>query len=164
MLDIQSEDLGNKQNRIVYLTGGSELETAFSEKQQDDLYCLEDQSWWFRYRANVILVLLNRFFEKNRLILDIGGGNGYTTLRVKNSGYDVALIEPSIEACRHAVERGISKVYCGTVDENSIPDESIEQMMLLDVLEHIEDDGAFLKLLYQKATKGGYFVDNCPSL
>ena len=56
MLDIQSEDLGNKQNRIVYLTGGSELETAFSEKQQDDLYCLEDQSWWFRYRANVILV------------------------------------------------------------------------------------------------------------
>lgn len=131
--------------------------TAFSKKQQDDLYSLEDQSWWFQYRARVIIGLTDHFLKKEKLTLDIGGGNGYTTAQLKESGYEVGLIEPSAEACRHAAHRGISKVYCGVIDKDNTADGSIEQMMLLDVLEHIEDDEEFLRLLCQKAARGGVF-------
>lgn len=136
------------------------IETAFSKEQQDDLYCLEDQSWWFRYRSIVIIKLLDCHFDKEKMTLDIGGGNGYTTLQAMKSGYRVGLMEPSAEACRHAMERGIPNVCCGTLNECSMADGSIEQMMLLDVLEHIEDDEDFLKLLCHKAAKGGVSVNN----
>lgn len=72
----------------------------------------------------------------------------------------MGLIEPSAEACRHAAHRGISKVYCGVIDKDNTADGSIEQMMLLDVLEHIEDDEEFLRLLCQKAARGGYFIND----
>ena len=136
------------------------IETAFSKEQQDDLYCLEDQSWWFQYRSVVIIKLLDCYFDKEKMTLDIGGGNGYTTLQAMKSGYRVGLMEPSAEACRHAMERGIPNVCCGTLNECSMADGSIEQMMLLDVLEHIEDDEDFLKLLCHKAAKGGVSVNN----
>lgn len=69
----------------------------------------------------------------------------------------MGLIEPSAEACRHAAHRGISKVYCGVIDKDNTADGSIEQMMLLDVLEHIEDDEEFLRLLCQKAARGVFY-------
>lgn len=137
--------------------------TAFSKEQQDNLYCLEDQSWWFRYRSTVIIKLLDVYFDKEKMTLDIGGGNGYTTLQAMKSGYRVGLIEPSAEACRHAMERGIPHICCGAVDECNMADSSIEQIMLLDVLEHIEDDKAFLKLLCHKAVKGGYLLITVPA-
>ena len=43
---------------------GNEVETAFSEEQQNRLFSIEDKSWWFGYRAKVILMLLNKYFSK----------------------------------------------------------------------------------------------------
>ena len=57
------------------------------------------------------------------------------------------MIEPSLRACANALKRGVKNIYCGTIDENSIRDGSVDQMMLLDVLEHISDHKKFMKLL-----------------
>lgn len=137
------------------ITNENALTTAFSAEQQDGLWDLEDGSWWFQYRASVIVSAMDRFFDKNQLTLDVGGGNGYTTACAMKAGYEMGLIEPSVEACQNAIKREIPNVNCGVASDESIVDYSINQVLLLDVLEHIEDDEGFLELLGQKIVRGG---------
>lgn len=73
------------------------------------------------------------------------------------------MIEPTLAACRHAARRGIDKVCCGTVSQESIRNDSIDQFLLLDVLEHIEDDDAFLSLLHKKTTEAGCCLITVPA-
>ena len=43
---------------------------------------------------------------------------------------------------------------CGTVVDDIVNDECINQLLLLDVPEHADDDERFLKLLYKKMARG----------
>lgn len=138
-------------------------ETAFNDDTQDGLLQLEDDSWWFIYRAGVIIGQMKKYFDKNVLTLDIGGGNGYTSGKAQECGFRMGIIEPSPEACRNAHRRGISEVNCGAVTESSVVDGSVGQMLLLDVLEHIRDDEEFLKLLRRKLSDSGKLLVTVPA-
>lgn len=138
------------ENTIYIAT--SHADTQFSAEAQDTLFATEDTSWWFQYRAQVLIDMAERYFVRETETLDIGGGNGYTTSRMQEKGFRTALLEPSYEACRHAKARGISRVFCGTLDDFEEP---ILQCMMLDVLEHIEDDAGFLRALRTKMSAGG---------
>lgn len=75
----------------------------------------------------------------------------------------MALLEPSPAACRNAKRRGLRTVICGTLEEETVIDDSMEQLLLLDVLEHIEDDGAFLRTMYRKLAPGGRVLLTVPA-
>ena len=132
-------------NDGIYICEDEKPNTAFVEETQDKLFELEDNSWWFQYRSKIILSMMDRYFTKNSFTLDIGAGNGYTSACAAHSGYMMGIIEPSISACRHAKMRGLSPILCGTVTEDSILDNTIDQALMLDCLEHIEDDNSMLK-------------------
>ena len=137
--------------------------TAFSDSIQDGLAALEERSWWFKYRATVVEFIINRYMNKGDMIWDVGAGNGYTTLFIQNKGYCVATLEPSFEACRNAQKRGIMNIHCGTLDREGIIDGSMESIMVLDVIEHIEDDSGFLKLMYDKLSSGARALITVPA-
>ncbi|MBQ4225981.1 MAG: methyltransferase domain-containing protein [Oscillospiraceae bacterium] len=146
-----------------YTDSENTVSTAFSADQQNGLLALEDDSWWFSYRAQVITGKMDQFFDRSKLTLDIGGGNGYTSARAQKEGYRIGLIEPSYSACMNAKHRGIETVCCGSVTDDSIYDSSVDQMLLLDVLEHIKDDRSFLRLLRKKLKRKGLILITVPA-
>ncbi len=147
----------------IYLCDEARPDTAFTDESQDRLFELEDKSWWFQYRGRVILSLMNHFFSKDELTLDIGGGNGYTSSFVARSGYNVGVVEPSFSACRNAKKRGLDPVLCGAVTEDSVLDDGMGQALMLDCLEHIEHDDDMLRLLGEKIKKGGTLLITVPA-
>lgn len=149
--------------RGIYTAKDIVTATAFDDAIQEGLRAIEDDSWWFEYRAEVILRLMERYFRKDRMTLDIGGGNGYTSGKAQQNGWKMGIIEPNPKACLNAEQRGISEVCCGAVTESSVLDSSVYQMTLLDVLEHIEDDEGFLKLLCRKLVPGGRLLITVPA-
>ena len=162
-MDLLKKDKWQVSDLGIYVSNEAVTGTAFTDDMQDELWNLEDDSWWFQYRADVIIGLIDRFFDPKGMILDIGGGNGYTSSVAKKRGYNVGLIEPSSQACIHAKKRGIENVYCGTVSDDKINDGSIEQFLLLDVLEHVGDDREFAKLLYKKTANNGMCIITVPA-
>lgn len=144
----------------IFVKEGTTITSAFSKEMQDALFATEDTSWWFQYRAQVLIDMAERYFSRDIEILDIGGGNGYTTSRMQQAGFRTALLEPSYAACLHAKQRGIPRCFCGVLDEY---DEPIQQCMLLDVLEHIEDDSGFLRSLSLHTSMGGKILFTVPS-
>ena len=150
-------------SRGIWRAKVSNIDTAFDDAAQDGLLSLEDDSWWFSYRADVIISQMNKYFSVDKLTLDIGGGNGFTSHMAQLKGFRAGVIEPSPKACYNAKMRGLEEVCCGAVTDTSVKDGSVEQMLLLDVLEHIEDDKAFLKLLNRKLADNGKIIITVPA-
>lgn len=137
-------------------------ETVFSDEIQDILFQMETNSWWFQYRAKVITGLMSSFFDKKTQTIDVGGGNGYTTAVAKKKGFNMALLEPSERACKNAAKRGID-AHTGMMTDDYPNDNEYKQVLLLDVLEHFEDDSSFLNLLYHKIDEGGVLLITVPA-
>lgn len=140
----------------------SDISTKFSDIEQDELFGTEDTSWWFQYRADVIAKIFMEYCDVESPVFDIGGGNGYTSSILKQSSRKIGVIEPSYGACLNAKRRNIEYVICDSIREDS-PDSTLEQVMLLDVLEHIEAPDKFLKNIYCAMKSGGNMIITVPA-
>ncbi len=152
-----------KEQNILCMEQKKDIESKFSDNVQDDLFSIEDTSWWFPYRAAVVYQLAQTFFDNKKFTFDLGGGNGYTTFYMQDKGFPMILVEPSFGACKNAKKRGVQTVICGTFTQENIKEESIDQVLLLDVLEHIEKDAEFLKMIHQKLVKKGKILITVPA-
>lgn len=123
---------------------------------------IEDQSFWFNHRNNVIINGIKNF-PPDGLIFDIGGGNGYVAKGLIDAGFDCALIEPGEKGAAKAVERGVKDVFCATVESIGFEEKSIPAVGLFDVIEHIEDDLDFLRSIRSLMINGGRLYATVPA-
>lgn len=137
--------------------------SAFSKETHDSLYAIEDSSWWFQYRMSLISLLVNKYYSKDITIVDVGGGNGYTTKKLIEEGFACLLIEPSIEGCLNAVKRGIPEIFCDAIIKENIVPKSIRQIVILDVLEHLESDEDMIQTLAYALQDQGKIVITVPA-
>ncbi len=153
-----------KDDNGIYILNGvksEEEQSVFTAETQDGLYQMEDKSWWFQLRASLIETVARRFLKKEVLTIDVGGGNGYTTMKLQENGYKVGVLEPSYTACQHAKQRNLDPVIFGTIDGT---ENRWKQCMLLDVLEHIEDDAAFMQMMHRELKPGGRLLITVPAM
>lgn len=122
------------------------------EKQFEIHAALEDSHWWFLARRAIIGKLVQGLLpaDKAHKVVDIGCGTGADIASLASS-YQCLGIDPSEHAVRLARKRfpHIEFVH-GTVAE-SAADRLAEAdlVLLLDVMEHVEDDFALLSGVLQ---------------
>lgn len=63
-----------EEDGIAFCSLEDNTASKFSEEMQDGLFQLEDASWWFQYRADVIASLAEQSFVFDRTTIDCGGG------------------------------------------------------------------------------------------
>jgi hypothetical protein len=118
-----------------------------------DIFCdVEENSFWFLHRNKCIASLIQSFAPNDTLI-DIGGGNGFTSYFLKKQGIKSIVVEPGQQGAYNASKRGIETV-CGAIDELSFNKSNVKSIGLFDVIEHIEDDLGFLKKIYDISSEG----------
>ena len=117
------------------------------------LATLEETSFWFNHRNDILLSAIHRFPPPGP-ILDVGGGNGYVSLALKRAGFETTVVEPGPDGARTARERGL-RVIEAPFQELSIEPGSVAAIGAFDVVEHIEDDQAALRGFYESLAPGG---------
>lgn len=115
---------------------------------------LEENSFWFNHRNEIIKAAV-RNFPTAGAIFDIGGGNGYVSKALEADGIETVLVEPGEAGARMALQRGVKNVICATLENAAFFPASLSGAGLFDVVEHIEDDAAFLKKLKKLLVAGG---------
>lgn len=130
----------------------------------DACFIIEDNSFWFRHRNECITSIIKLYPPiDNGTIFDIGGGNGCVSLALKDSGFDVALVEPGKTGASNAKRRGLDKVICATTNTAKFKPKTLSSIGLFDVIEHIEDDLTFLKSLQEIMKPGGRLYVTVPA-
>jgi SAM-dependent methyltransferase len=120
----------------------------YPEDGAQRLVSVEDDSFWFVHRRNCIIEMVRRF-PPEKMIVDVGGGNGFTAIGLKDAGFNVVLLEPGMKAAMNAYKRGITQIIRSTVEHARFDPHSIPAIGIFDVLEHIEDDRSFLQKLVE---------------
>jgi SAM-dependent methyltransferase len=135
---------------------GARSREAVSYPADGHAGCLavEDDSWWFAHRNQVLVELMERLPPAG-FLLDVGGGNGCVAKALVDAGHVVALLEPGIDGIRAAQRRGLRNLLCASLDDARFRPNSVPAAGLFDVVEHVEGDEAFLRGLLDVLTPGG---------
>lgn len=131
------------RDREGILVGPEEANVAYPETGADAMLSVEDDSFWFRHRNEVIALLLDRFVPGGE-VWDVGGGNGYQAKMLQERGHPVVLVEPGVAGCRNAARRGVTNVIRSSLESLALPDGALSAVTLLDVIEHIPNPEALL--------------------
>lgn len=115
------------------------------EKHLSELCIKEANYWWHVNRRRLVLDLLDRQNLSGRPILEVGCGGGLLSSLLLQCGADVVVADIYSKAIRAAMEKGVTKGL--SFDAGCtwpFARRSFEVIIMLDVLEHIENDVACL--------------------
>jgi SAM-dependent methyltransferase len=137
---------------------------SYPELGNNFCFQVEDGSFWFRHRNACIIELVKRFPPRgNGPIFDVGGGNGFVAKGLVDAGWDVVVVEPGPAGARNAKRRGLQHVVCATTQTAGFKPGCMPAIGVFDVVEHIEDDTAFLKHLYDLLEPSGMLYLTVPA-
>ena len=137
-------------------------EVSHPEQCQDWYRAVEEDSFWYRHRAECIVECLRRYPPGGEIV-DVGGGNGHVSAAIKRAGFLPVLVEPSAQATAHARARGIETVICSTLDDAGFRDHSLPAVGAFDVLEHIENDVRFAASIHRLLVPSGRLYLTVPA-
>lgn len=119
---------------------------------------IEEQSFWFKHRKNCITTMVKKY-SPNDIFFDIGGGNGFVAKGLEEHHIQTVLVEPSIQGALNAQKRGLQQVVCATLEDAGFRKNALKAVGLFDVVEHIENDTAFLNAIHSfLATEGVVYI------
>jgi SAM-dependent methyltransferase len=127
----------------------SSSDTAYDSLQYSTNYAPGvERHFWSYARNQIIERLLRRISDGKTCVLDVGCGPGIVVDHLRRVGIDCLGVELGRPQVRPGLEDSIT---IGT-DATQLPfavKERVGVILLLDVVEHVEDPGAFLRNLLQ---------------
>lgn len=135
---------------------------SYPAEGNETCFAIEEGSFWFNHRNKVIVRLIEAF-PPHGPVFDVGGGNGYVSMAIRQAGFETVVIEPGPDGARNAMRRGLPVVVRSTLEDAGFRPASVAAFGLFDVLEHVEADRAFLDRLYTHLQPGGLLFLTVPA-
>lgn len=133
--------------------------------EYETMAALERDHWWFAARRRVVDALLRRSaVPDNASILEVGCGSGGNLELLARHG-DVWALEMDETARHRAADRGIARDvdHARLPEVEPFPGRRFDLIVMLDVLEHIEQDRESLAKLRESLAPGGRIVVTVPA-
>jgi len=132
------------------------------EKELAQLAVIEDNHWWFVERRNLLRLWAARI-PTNSKVVDIGAGVGKQSVLLKNEfGFDVIAVEQSDYGSNQCNKNGIRTLQESAV-KLSLNDGTIDAVIAMDVLEHIQEDSKALLEINRVLKSNGKILVTIPA-
>jgi len=107
--------------------------------------------------------LISRYLSSGSVILDVGCSVGLFVRLAIERGYDCRGIEPSSRFYEIGVERFRSPIEHSKLEDYKCEPESLDCIVLWDVIEHLYDPIDMINRCYGLLKKGGYLIVHVPN-
>ena len=126
---------------------------------------LEERHWWFTARRAILLRILQAIAPPGSPVADVGCGTGGNAAAISRAGYKVLGLDPSPEAIALAEERFPDVVFRCTDQPAEARTHLSDRgtLLMTDVLEHVEGDGALLRDAVAATPSGGHLLLTVPA-
>lgn len=133
------------------------MELAYAKEYQR----LAREHWWWRARRGKILPIIARHTPPDGAILDVGCAGGVLFPYLSDIG-EAWGIEPDPTFVGEDNEYA-SRIHLGILDESYVPPRKFNVVLFLDVLEHLDDPAAALRLAGRVLERGGRVIVTVPA-
>jgi SAM-dependent methyltransferase len=124
----------------------------------------ETHHWWFRWRYDLVTRVVASLppGDGRPLMLDAGCGTGQMLKHLQQFG-DAVGLDVSGPALGFASSRGTLDLVLGSVTRPPFPPATFDRVFILDVVEHVDDDLAILRGLFDLIKPGGHLIATVPA-
>ncbi len=132
--------------------------------EYDLMFRIEQTYWWYTGRRFLVVNLLQKWLRPAAplAILDVGCGTGANLLALRALG-DTAGCDVAPAAVAYCHSRGLTGVVPQVPDRIPFPDGQFDLVTCLDVIEHIEEDTAFMREIGRVLKPGGSVLFTTPA-
>jgi SAM-dependent methyltransferase len=126
---------------------------------------LDQEHWWFVARRKILARLIARVVRPPTpaRLLEIGCGTGHNLAMIGQFGeLEAGELDPAARALSSA-RLGKPVRDCELPDLDAFAPDSFDMIALLDVLEHVPDDGSALAAIHQRLRPGGALLLTVPA-
>jgi 2-polyprenyl-3-methyl-5-hydroxy-6-metoxy-1,4-benzoquinol methylase len=163
ILMIEIKDYIHELNLKERIWHSLEIEKiSYPNDGNNKCYEIEDQSFWFKNRNRIVIEVITKYSNPGP-IFDVGGGNGFVSNYLGKSGFEAVLVEPGIDGCLNARKSGLKYIINSNFDTTHFYPNSIPNICIFDVLEHVENQYQFLKTIYTNLIPDGRLFITVPS-
>ena len=130
----------------------------------ENLYHAEEKHFWFISRKKFIYQMMSKYIHFDAKVIEVGAGTGNVSHYLLEQGYkDVSVGEMHFNGLRYAKQQyGIKE--CLQFDLFNAPYvDEYDVVCMFDVIEHIADENAALKKIYQMLKTDGKIVLTVPA-
>jgi len=134
------------------------------EQIYSEMAALEDKHWWFAARRKILGEQIAKLqLPKDADILEAGCGSGGNFNMLAQHG-QVFAMETNAQALAFAAAKSSVQIASGRLPE-AIPfaDRKFNLIVLLDVMEHLDEDSASLRALRTRLKPGGWLLITVPA-
>lgn len=138
----------------------------------EEMFRIEDTHWWYVSKQRIVLDLIERYAKSNDRdggssnaplnIADLGCGCGAMLSRLRDE-HNVVGVDPSPHAIEFSARRGITVQQGSFPDQIPLPRDAYDAVLLLDVIEHLQDDYAGVKTAAALLKMGGVAIITVPA-
>ena len=139
------------QHDGIWTTKANE-QISYPDSANADCRQIEEHSHWFQHRNSIITSLLaeHASLDEKSFFTDIGGGDGFQSTAIEDTGLATVLVEPGLTDCVNAKTRGVKTVVHATLEASGLRAESVPLAGAFAVVEHIEDESNLLGTAFTK--------------
>jgi SAM-dependent methyltransferase len=137
-------------------------ESTYSEELTATLDLTEGSSWWYETRNRIILKKIRSFGSTN-YIWDIGCGPGVVASFLVKNGVSCIGVEPSQEGVLASSSKDVLSIR-SDLASLQLPNSSLDQLGLFDVLEHVSDRVELLAEVFRILKPDGRLFVTVPAL
>jgi SAM-dependent methyltransferase len=124
------------------------------------------EHWYFIARTQVLTGFVDRFVPRERrgVVADFGAGTG-DVLAALSSGARAVAVEGDLDLAAAGTKRhDLRYVVASLADGVPIGDDALDMVLMLDVLEHLDDDRRVLRDARRALKPGGVLLVSVPAL
>lgn len=144
-----------------------DLNTSGMERSfYKNYFKVEREHWLMKVRRMIVRDNLSTFLAKKpqeTKILDFGAGSGLLVSELANAGYQSYGLDISAEAVKFGQLQGVKNLQVIDSHKIDFPDHTFDAVLVLDVLEHLEDEHWALKELERVLAPGGVVIIMVPA-
>ena len=133
------------------------------EQAYKEMLQMEGYYWWYVGKRKLVFSLLQKFSYTKGRVLDVGCGTGFLLNELRKRGYSAFGLENERKALDLSYDQKIHGVIRGEAENPPFKKDSFDIILLLDLLEHLEDDILALKRLSEILTKEGCLLITVPA-
>lgn len=124
----------------------------------------EADYWWFVNKRRIVSQLLDHVAQPPGTLLECGCGGGQYSAQLQAAGWQVIAADIYPEAAGYARAQGAAHGIAFDGGAHwPLTDATADALIMLDVLEHIEDDGAALREAWRVLRPGGVAIISVPA-
>ncbi|MBX3423711.1 MAG: class I SAM-dependent methyltransferase [Pirellulaceae bacterium] len=135
------------------------------EALYNEMFRVEGQHWWFRAKHQIVACLLSRYLDpsiRHAAVADLGCGCGMMVAKLQDK-YAVVGLDGSEQAARLARRRGLNILVGELPGPTPLEDAAFDAVLLLDVLEHLDDDSGTVHEAKRILKPGGILIATVPA-